>query len=176
MRKVLSLVLLVPIIFWHESIYDLEIKLVSRGQKVSMSTFEGKTLLVATVDALNPDISKLQAFDSLVRADKGLAVIIVPVTIGDELVSDKTIKEVEQSHPMHILITVPARVRKSSGQSQHALFKWFTNASKNGHFDIDVKSVGQMFAISPSGTLYSVMDHNVPMNVLVRILHQEQIK
>lgn len=156
------------------NIYDIEVQPVEGGSPVSLSSFAGKKILFTTISSLNPDTTQLALLDSLQKSDSSLQVIAVPAAdLGGGAGSDQVIKSLKADLSLGFMITQTAMVTKNSGTDQVAVFKWLTNVSENGHFDMDVNTKGQLFIVSRSGILYSVLESNVPANILSSVLNQE---
>ncbi|MEP7373202.1 MAG: hypothetical protein ABI675_07390 [Chitinophagaceae bacterium] len=176
MKLLFSSAILLLFFLGRESIYDINIQIVSSGQPVSMSSFANQKIIIATINAVNPDTVQLRYFDSLQTADKSLIIIAVPVVDSSGAGNDRQFAKLQKSMSLDFIITRPARVTKNAGAKQHALFRWLTNVTGNGHFDTDVRTPGQLFIISRSGILYSVLESNVPARILSGVLNQEPPK
>jgi len=176
MKCLFPIVVLLSISFGRDSIYDIDIQLVASGQPISMNSFANKKILIATISGASPDTVQLRFLDSLQTTDSSLTVIAVPVIAGNDAGNDRFIANLQNSMALDFIITKSARVKKNEGSNQHSLFRWLTNVTGNGHFDTDVGDLGQIFIISRSGILYSVLEHNVPLHILTNTLKQELIK
>jgi len=176
MKCLFSTVILLSIFFGQDSVYDIDIQLVASGQPVSMYSFANKKILIATINSVNPDTVQFRFLDSLQAGDTSLIVIAVPVIAGNDAVNDRIIADLQNSMALDFIITKSTRVKKNEGTNQHSLFRWLTNVTGNGHFDTDVGGPGQFFIISRSGILYSVLENNVPPQILTDVLKQELIK
>ena len=176
MKHFFPIVMLLSIFFSLDNIYDLDIQLVASGQPVSMYSFANKKILIATISSDSPDTVLLRFLDSLQTADTSLKVMAVPVIAGNDAVNDRFIADLQNSMALDFIITKSARARKNEGANQHSLFRWLTNVTRNGHFDTDVGGPGQLFIISRSGILYSVLENNVPRQILNRVLKQDLVK
>jgi glutathione peroxidase-family protein len=169
----LSSAILLAVFLWAGSVYDINIELVASGQPVSLSSFAGKKVIITSFSADNPDTVQLRFLDSLQAADTSLQIIAVPAIDSSNTFSDQSIANLQDSLLLNFIITKSASVSKDAGSNQQALFHWLTNAAENGHFDADVTGPGQLFIISRSGILYSVLESNVPVAVLTSVLSQE---
>jgi glutathione peroxidase len=176
MKCLFPMVMLLSIFSERDSIYDIDIQLVASGQPVSMYSFANKKILIATISSDNPDTVQLRFLDSLQTTDTSLNVVAVPLIAGNDGGSDRLIANLQNSMALDFIITKSARVKKNEGINQHSLFRWLTNVTGNGHFDTDVGGPGQLFIISRSGILYSVLENNVPLHILTIVLKQELIK
>ncbi|MEO6327695.1 MAG: hypothetical protein ABIO55_02130 [Ginsengibacter sp.] len=164
--------LFILIFFSQGSIYDIEVQPVEGGSAISISSFAGKKIIITPINSLTPDTARLKFLDSLQNTDTSLRVIAVPAIDFEGTGSNEAISNLKEVLSADILITTSASVKKSAGNDQHPLFKWLTNVGENRHFDIDVSSAGQLFVVSGSGTLYSVLPGDVPAQVLTQVLNQ----
>ena len=171
--KILSAILFVTITNWQSSIYDIQVLPVDGSNSISLSSYANKKILIATISAANPDKTKLIWLNSLQQADTSLRIIVVPASDLGGAGNDTSIATLKTSLSLRYVITKSANVKKNAGSNQHSLFKWLTHVSENTHFDKDVESIDQLFIVSKSGTLYSILDRKVSASVLSQALNQE---
>lgn len=171
--KILSAALLITVINWRSSIYDVQVEPVEGGNAISMSSYVNKKIVITVINAARPSVSQLLWLDSLQRANASLKIIAVPAIDLSDVVSDVSIAALKTGLSLDFVITRAANVKKSAGNNQHPLFKWLTHVSENAHFDRDVESTGQLFIVSRTGTLYSVLNDDVPVAMISRVLNQE---
>jgi len=176
MRCLFPIMILLASFLGRDSIYDMDIQLVGSGQPISMYSFANKKILIATISSTSPDTVQLRFLDSLQTSDTSLSIVAVPVLAGNNAVNDRFIAELQNRMALDFIITKSARVKKNEGTNQHSLFRWLTNVTGNGHFDADVGDPGQLFIVSRSGVLYSVLEKHVPLHILTNVLKQELIK
>ena len=156
---------------FQSSIYDVQIVSI-QNSNISISSFANKKILVTTINCENPNTSQLQFLDSLQNADTSVRVIAVPALDFGGTENNAALISLSNSLGLDFVITKATYTQKSAGANQHSLFKWLTDVNENNHFNSDVESVGQMFIVSKTGTLYSVLGNNVPANILNQILNQ----
>jgi hypothetical protein len=56
----------------------------------------------------------------------------------------------------NLLVTKGMYIKREAGPLQSGLFRWLTDAHRNGHFDLDAEGPGQHFLVNEVGTLYRV--------------------
>lgn len=155
---------------FQTSIYTVSIRSVNNVQ-VSMNTYQGKKIIVAVFNPAAPDIVLLHALDSLAMADNTVKVIAVP---AKELgaVNNTSLVTLSQSFSSGFLMMKPGLVKKNAAANQDVLFKWLTNLPDNGHFDNDVMAAGQLFIVSKTGVLYSVLGAGTEMATVRQTVNQ----
>ena len=156
----------------QSSIYDIEFKKIEGGN-VSMSEFRDKKIIVVLFNAANPDAARLRYLDSLQLADESLQVIGIPATDFAGEGKQEDLKAFNSSLSAKFVMARQASVKKETGIRQQPLLGWLTQVKENGHFDTNATDVGQLFIISNTGILYSVLDQGVPEKVLMEVLKQE---
>jgi len=162
---------LLTLLHWHSGIYSIRVVSV-RGDTLELESFAKKKILVTAFSASDPEIGLLKRLDSLQRSFSSLQVIAVPGNdLGGEG-SDSTLASLQDSLSLNILLLRSALVKKDAQENQHPLFKWLTDANANIHFAMDVDSPGQLFVVSETGILYSVLSPGVQAEMLNGILSQ----
>lgn len=158
------------------SFYSIEITR-SDGQKISMSSFKNKKVIITAFNGSHPDFGYMKYLASL-QSQKfnNTVVIAVPSTDFGGDVSDSKQQATRDSLPANIILTSPSKVNRKNGTGQEQLFKWLTNADENSHFDVDVKRDDQIYFISESGILYAVLQKPVRANVIEKVLQQPDVK
>jgi glutathione peroxidase-family protein len=151
------------------SIYDISTTLVD-GTQLNMSDFQNKRLIISEFDAVNPDINWLEKLDSIQNSDSTFQVVAVPANDFSGLGNDSLLASLRDSLSLKIKMLRSSFVRKSAGDSQELVFKWLTDVNANTHFDVDADVPNQLFIISPTGVLYSVLSSDVSSDVLSQIL------
>lgn len=160
------------LIMYQSSIYDIQLQ-AANGAPVNMTTFANKKILITVFDAANPDRKQLRFLDSLRKADTAINIIAVPSNeFGSGTETNSAIISLTKSLKPGFLVTAITKVKKSSGNNQHPLFKWLTDVKENGHFNTEVETPGQLFLISKTGVLYGVLDMKVPESILQQALNQ----
>ncbi len=153
------------------SIYSISLQTID-GNNVSLSSYQGKKLIIIEFNAQDPASGQLQYFDSLHMLDN-IRVVAVPAVDFGEINSVDQIKNMRDSLNLHLVITMPSAVKRTSGAEQHPLFNWLTHVNSNGHFDNDVEETGQIFIIGAQGTLYSLLKKETPHSVIAGALNQQ---
>lgn len=164
----LLLILQLAYFFIPPEIYETNFLSID-GQTVNMSSFKGKRILVASVDATEPKAEKFMFLDSIMQTQPGIQVIIVPAIKDGSIAVKERIKELSGATRSKIIIADPAGVSKKEGKEQQALFQWLTKKENNTHFDMD-GGADQYFIISAEGTLYAVAEAGAPNSVLLNLL------
>jgi glutathione peroxidase len=172
MKKTILFNLFILLLFSLESsIYDINIRTINDDQ-VNMSAFKNKRILITTIKAKNPDFKHLQYLQSLQNADTALKIIAVPSLDFGGTGEVQELISLKNSMALNYIILKPVFTKKNTGSLQNDLLRWLTNANDNIHFNVDVKGIGQYFIVNKKGQLYSVLEKEVPANVLEEILHQ----
>ncbi len=155
----------------QSSIYNIQVETLEQAT-ISISSFSGKKIVISPFNASNPDIAWLRHLDSLQMSNRKLQVIAVPANDFANAGSNASLSALKDSLALHLIILKSTDVKKSAGVNQNLLLKWLTHVNENGHFDVDVLAEGQMFIVSSNGILYSVLDNDVPADILNQILNQ----
>jgi glutathione peroxidase-family protein len=169
MKLLLIILSIVGLNTTRSSFYEIKFEAVD-GTLIKTSAYQGKKVVVAVVSANSANLQLVHYLDSVQKANSSVQVIAIPTGDfnGDISVQDlKTLKKT-----ISILVAAPLKVKKSYASFQHPLFQWLTKAKENQHFDMDVEAEGQVFVVSATGTLYSVLSKDVPMDILGNIINQ----
>lgn len=127
------------------------------GKEVRLADFANKKILfiVLPVDPSDSLVVELTHFVTSYKV--GLQVIgVLSQEDGHSQLNKADVKE--RYNKTGILVTDLMLSRKGNGQSP--VMKWLTSKQENGHFDMDVKSVGQKFFVNGNGKLYAVLGPN----------------
>ena len=155
-------------LFADSSFYNMRFETLDH-QTIQTSSYQGKKVIITIVDAENPDTTQLHFLDSVKKASTNVEVIGV---LTEDFGGKAKLNEVKKlTTHMQLHISQPMKVKKG-GAGQHPLLQWLTTAKENQHFDVDVKSEGQLFLISGKGTLYAVLLKETPKQVVSKILNQ----
>lgn len=125
------------------------------GEKVDLSTFKGKKVLVVNVASrcgFTPQYKELQALYDKYK-DQGFVVIGFPANnfMGQEPGSNE---EIKQFCSLTYGVTFPMMSKISvKGKDIHPLYEWLTRKAENGAFDAKVKWNFQKFMIDEEGRL-----------------------
>lgn len=138
------------------SVYQLQFAGIDHNA-IAMSDYKGKKIIVALCDAAMPNRRQLLSLDSLYRSSQNqVAVVVVPVNdfgaVADE---QKTRALLHDSLRIGFPVAQISKATRSSGSEQHILMQWLTTKERNGHYDTDVKTPGELFVISEKGILYA---------------------
>jgi glutathione peroxidase len=132
------------------------------GTNKPLNACTGKKIFIITLPTQqnNANDSLLRSLDSI-RAAYTTTVQIIAVPAyedGYTLALKPQLKQWYRSKlGMGIIVTEGMYTRKTSGTQQHALFKWLTDKTKNGHFDQDVTGVKNKFMVWTDGELVAVL-------------------
>jgi glutathione peroxidase len=144
-----------------DSFYNLSVTAIT-GTAVSVAGFQGKRVLVVPFNGAQVDWGMLEKLDSLQKQHSdSLAVLAVPALDFDTSVNSASLAHIHDSLGLGLILIQPGYVKKAAGASQLPVFQWLTNNSRNTHFNRDVEADGQVFVISPKGTLYSIIEKPV---------------
>ena len=159
-----------------ESIYNFSVTAIE-GHYRSLDVYKGKKMVIVTLPAQQNSSNDLllNALDSIRNFYSGsVSIIAVPSLENGYSPSKKN--ELKQWYRSKlnsgVIVTEGVYTRKTSGSNQHPLFRWLTNADKNGHFNVEADAAGQFFVVSKSGALYSVLPREVPAATLKQVLEQ----
>jgi glutathione peroxidase len=144
-----------------ESIYTHSVKTIEGVNKPLMN-YQGKKILVITLPLQqnSSNDSLLHSLDSLGSVHSSSLVIIAVPAYEDgytPAIKDSLKLWYRSILSMDIVVTEGYMTRKTSGNSQHPLFKWLTDKNRNNHFDRDVTGPRNKFIISTTGELIGVL-------------------
>lgn len=144
-----------------QNLYNFSLSTIEGGSQ-SISAFRNKKILIITLPIQQnaASDSMLLNLDTLATAHiNTLKIIAVPAY--EDGFSSNLKNQLNHWYRTrltdYVLISDGLYTRKTSGQQQHSLFKWLTDVSKNGFFDIDVTGEGFKFYIDESGELKGVL-------------------
>jgi len=149
--------------------YDLQFESID-GTTINTSSFKGKKVVIAVVSADQKVARLIEYLDSTQKANDSVRIIAIPTGDFKSTVNVQTLKDLRSR--LSIIISKPMKVTKESGVQQHALFSWLTKSAENTHFNMDVSGEGQLFFISPKGTLYGVFPTGTPLRIISRAITQ----
>lgn len=142
------------------SLYTLNLT-TAAGGTVSLSSLQGKKLLLVNVATGSPRAAQLGQLEQL-RSLYGdsLAVIAFPSnSFGHEPKTDAEIKSFcEATYHAHFLIAQKGQV---TGPGKQAVYAWLTNRSENGVMGGEVKADFQKFLVDRDGQLIGVFAGSV---------------
>lgn len=143
--------------------YDLSIKSLDGKSDIKMSDYKGKYVVVvntASECGYTPQYKDLQDFH-LKYADSQVVVIGCPCNQfgGQEPGSPEEIGSFcQKNYGVTFTLTEKIDVK---GPSQHPLYQWLTQKSKNGAGDFEVKWNFNKFIVSPEGKLLQYFSSTV---------------
>lgn len=149
------------IVLVQTSIYSYSVAKLEGGDQ-SLSAFQNKKILVITLPVQQNagSDSLLYSLDTLAAArTSSLAVIATPSFEDGYSISQQSelLQWYRSKLGSYILITDGLYSRKTSGSQQHPLYKWLTDATLNGVFDMDVTGPNYKFIVRGNGQLYGVL-------------------
>ena len=161
MKRVFFLNVLVIALFSFRtatSIYSISVQNINNAS-ISLNVYQSKNIIIAVFNPASPNTVFLKALDSLAIQNTNVKIIAIP---AKELGAGSTsaLATLAGTFSSGLMVTKPMNVRKNAGANQHALFKWLTNYSENGHFDVDVSEAEQVFVVNASGNLYAVLQQS----------------
>ncbi len=171
MKNMSCILVIIFLYATSSSIYDIQLEKIN-GTDIQMSEYANRKIIVIPFNAASPDTARLHYLDSLQIADTSLQVIAVPATDFSGESSNAALNSLSSLFSPKLVITKQAAVKKEATVYQQILFKWLTHVNENGHFDLDVTGVDQLFIVSKTGVLYSVLDNDVPNDILSQVLNQ----
>src|SRR2546423_3323591 len=150
--------------FLQSSLYDLHITL-TEGTEVSLSTFQGKKILLVNIATSSPFVDQFSGLEQLQETYKdSLIVIVFPSnSFGQEQKRDSAISAFcKSTYNNSFLIAHAASVK---GADIQPVYNWLTNQTENGVMQGEVKTDFQKYLISSDGRLVGVFAGSVdPMD------------
>jgi glutathione peroxidase len=160
---------------FQTSIYDIRIQTLE-GKIISMSAFKGKKIMIAALSPDNMQSGSLDFLDSLQKAHPSITIIAVPALDFGGQQNVEILSSLKTITTQNIIITASAQVKKTAGVQQDHLLYWLTHSSENSHFDAEVVTDDQLYIISESGILYSVMEKGTKPDIIDQALKLGDIK
>jgi glutathione peroxidase len=161
--KITSFLFVLALLFSFKSdqgktAYDFTVEDIS-GNKVSLSKFKGKTLLIVNVASkcgLTPQYEDLEAFYKK-HAKSGVEILGFPANnfMGQEPGSNAEIKKFCSSK-YGVTFSMFSKI-SVKGSDIHPLYKYLTSKSENGYMNAPVKWNFQKFVINKEGKLVDVI-------------------
>ena len=162
MKKIIfSIIICWPfVLFSQNDLYSISFKDLN-NKNVSLSSLNGKKMIVVIADALNPDQKQLRSLDTLCSNNSNVKVVVVPVSDFSTGESTAALSEVLGQLRSQFIIAKVSKGKKGSGEEQQPLLKWLTHKQDNQHMDTDIEESGQMYVINEKGTLYAMMKRKI---------------
>lgn len=158
----------------QSTIYDLDIQ-TPDGNKISMSNYKGRKIMIVSVSSDNLKPEDLNFWDSLQTSNPSLTVLLVPANDLGQAIGDSTILAIDSSLSTNIILSEGVLVKKAEGQNQDPLLQWLTHSNENTHFNMDVTTTEQIYVVSESGILYAVLEKGVSETVIDEVLKQQDV-
>ena len=150
---------------YSQSFYDISIQSID-NKEIKMSDFKDKYVLIVNVASFCGYTSQYDALQelSLKYADK-LVVLGVPCNQFGSQEAGKP-SEIKAFCESNYNITFPLTEKVNvKGNSQHELYNWLTNKSKNGVGDFSVSWNFNKFLVGPKGNLIAYFKSSIsPMD------------
>ncbi len=161
--------------FSQTSLFDIQLQSLD-GNLIQMKDYKGKKIVVSVVSPVILQSYLLAFLDSLQLSNPSVIVIAVPATDFRGIDDSLKIEALKENNTSHIIVAAAGKVKKSNGIKQNRLLQWLTNSSQNNHFDADVTTDAQLYIISESGVLYSVLEKETPVSLINQLLKQPDVK
>jgi len=150
------------------SIYDLRMITIGQHERIDLSDFRGKKLLIVNIACKSPYTFQLEELEELYRAYKK-QVVVIGFPCGDDFGNQelKTNKDILNFCEDVYSITFPLSEKTSAiGSDQHPVFKWLVGEAKNmGMVEPVIKWNFTKFLIDENGKLIKVFPADVaPLN------------
>jgi glutathione peroxidase-family protein len=171
-----ALIFSVPAIA-QESIYDLNVQ-TAYGGELSLNYYREQKIAIASVsvDMLRRK-GPLEFWDSLKTAYPKVVFIMIPASDMDTLTNDSiAMEEIKSNASKKFVLSGAEKVKKDKGEEQNPVMQWLTDAKKNQRSNMEVESEFQIYVVSESGILYSVLTKGTPLWVLKSVLEQPDVK
>lgn len=163
MKKILSFGILIPFVahLLTTSVYNFDVPRPDGGSQ-SLNAYGGKKIMIVTLPVQQSAAadSFMYALDTLGAAHTAsLKIVAVPsIEDGYQAAQQAQLLQWYRSKlGSHILLTGGIYTKKSSGAQQHPLFKWLSDDTQNGMFDIDAAGPGYKYFTDEEGALYGVL-------------------
>lgn len=140
------------------------------GAYMKTAAYTGKKVVIAVVGANSGGRSLVELLDSVQTATANLQVVVVPTSDFGASTASQDIAALRQN--TSIVFTQPLLVTKASAALQHPMFAWLTHAADNSHFDMDVEGEGQLFIVSPQGSLSAVVSKQTAREDVIMAIEQ----
>jgi len=144
----------IPEQLWKQTFYSID------SFKIEMSHYQGKPLILAMLDAGNPDKQALRLLDSINKAPApNFSVIGIPLTDFNMPRSKASLlKMLRDSSAISFPLTGLGRAKNDSGMVIHMLIKWLSaGTDKMNHYKVSIDDAGQFFFIDAEGKLYAIL-------------------
>lgn len=148
-------------VLFQTSVYSYSVPKIEGGDQ-SLSAFQNKKILVITLPVQQNagSDSLLYSLDTLAAARSNSLIVIATPSFEDGYTASQKsalLQWYRSKLGSYVLITDGLHTRKTSGSEQHPLYKWLTDATLNGVFDMDVTGPNYKFIVRGNGQLYGVL-------------------
>ncbi|MEP6595873.1 MAG: hypothetical protein ABJA71_07990 [Ginsengibacter sp.] len=142
-----------------------------------MAEFKGKKIAIASLSPASLQQESTHTYwNSFKSGNPNTVLILIPANDFNSVAYPVKMENIKNNLSENIVLSVGVLVKKNNGSSQDAVMQWLTNSEKNFHFNEDVETDVQLYLISESGVLYSVLNKGVPGQVLDDVLNQTEVK
>jgi glutathione peroxidase-family protein len=171
MKKFITIIagaFLISTTAFSQSVYTYSVQSIE-GPNKPLNACAGKKLLVITLPIQQnaSSDSLLRSLDSI-RAAYTSTLQIIAVPSYEDGYTPAIKNQLKQWYrsilSMDIIVTEGMYTRRTSGNQQHAFFKWLTDKTKNGHFDQDVAGSRHKFMVWTDGELTAAMVARTKLN------------
>jgi len=171
---------LLSIFLLDGSIYDFKITTIGEHERIDLSDFRGKKLLIVNIACKSPYTFQLEELQELYKA-YNQQVVVLGFPCGDDFGNQelKTNKDIRNFCEDVYSITFPMSEKTSAiGSEQHPVFKWLVEeAKKMGMVEPVIKWNFTKFLIDENGKLIKVFPADVtPLNRSITSLLNENLR
>ena len=163
MSKLILITMFIFLTGWIyvESIYSHSVTTIE-GVNKPLNAYQGKKIFIMTlpINRNSSNDSLLHSLDSLRNVFGSSLVIIATPSYEDgysTAIKDSLKQWYRSKLSMDIIVTEGMYTRKTSGNQQHALFRWLTDKNRNDHFNKDVLGPKSKFIVWTDGELVGVL-------------------
>jgi len=161
------------------SIYDLKITTIGQHEKINLSDFHGKKLLIVNIACKSPYTFQLEELEELYKA-YNKQVVVIGFPCGEDFGSQelKTNRDILNFCEGVYGITFPLNEKTSAlGSDQHPVFKWLVEeAKKMGMVEPIIKWNFTKFLLDENGKLVKVFPADVaPLNQKITSLLNDNL-
>ncbi len=148
-----------------KTFYDFTVLTID-GEKISLSSFKGKRVLVVNVASKCGFTPQYEGLEALYRKYKAKNFVVIGFPANNILGQEpSTNEEIKQFCTLKYDVTFPMMAKISvKGKDIHPLYKWLTDKSENGVLNAKVKWNFQKFMIDETGKLVGFAGPNEKPN------------
>jgi glutathione peroxidase len=137
------------------SIYSFTVDSIGSKQKIAISRFQKKRILIVNTAILDKNFSQLFELKKLQEQNKdNLIVLLFPSNdFNTEPANEKQIAAFLSSNGLPFIVAAKTHVK---GKAIHPIYEWLTQKTKNGVKDSEVSGSFQKYMIDEDGQLEQV--------------------